>query len=194
MTPAARRRWRCARSPAAGSSSRPARPAPGASTAFGSTACARSPIRPRAAILKACTGRARSSIRPHSPGMTGTGAPLPGPPRSSTSCMLAPSVPRVPLRGRRRGSGYDGVLPYAPQGSYGTPQQLKALIAAAHRCGLAMLLDVVYNHFGPEGNYLHWYAPQFFSERHVTPWGRSEEHTSELQSRRDLVCRLLLEK
>ncbi|HUE47805.1 MAG TPA: malto-oligosyltrehalose trehalohydrolase [Steroidobacteraceae bacterium] len=70
-----------------------------------------------------------------------------------------------------RGWGYDGVLPYAPQGSYGTPQQLKALIAAAHRCGLAMLLDVVYNHFGPEGNYLHWYAPQFFNERHVTPWG-----------------------
>src|SRR6266853_37757 len=70
-----------------------------------------------------------------------------------------------------RGWGYDGVLPYAPQGSYGTPQQLKALIAAAHRRGLAMLLDVVYNHFGPEGNYLHWYAPQFFNERHVTPWG-----------------------
>ncbi len=70
-----------------------------------------------------------------------------------------------------RGWGYDGVLPYAPHGSYGTPQELKALIAAAHRCGLAVLLDVVYNHFGPEGNYLHWYAPQFFNERHVTPWG-----------------------
>src|SRR5205814_9307447 len=70
-----------------------------------------------------------------------------------------------------RGWGYDGVLPYAPQGSYGTPQELKALIASAHRHGLAMLLDVVYNHFGPEGNYLHWYAPQFFTERHVTPWG-----------------------
>jgi maltooligosyltrehalose trehalohydrolase len=67
--------------------------------------------------------------------------------------------------------GYDGVLPYAPQGSYGTPQELKALIAAAHRCGLAVMLDVVYNHFGPEGNYLYWYAPQFFTERHVTPWG-----------------------
>src|SRR5204863_415160 len=64
-----------------------------------------------------------------------------------------------------------GTLPYAPQGSYGTPQELKALIASAHRHGLAMLLDVVYNHFGPEGNYLHWYAPQFFTERHVTPWG-----------------------
>ena len=70
-----------------------------------------------------------------------------------------------------RGWGYDGVLPYAPQGSYGTPQELKALIAAAHRHGLAVLLDVVYNHFGPEGNYLHWYAPQFFTERHATPWG-----------------------
>ncbi len=67
--------------------------------------------------------------------------------------------------------GYDGVLPYAPQGSYGTPQELKALIVAAHRCGLAVMLDVVYNHFGPEGNYLHCYAPQFFNERHVTPWG-----------------------
>ncbi|HEY0767487.1 MAG TPA: malto-oligosyltrehalose trehalohydrolase [Steroidobacteraceae bacterium] len=70
-----------------------------------------------------------------------------------------------------RGWGYDGVLPYAPQCSYGTPQELKALIAAAHRCGLAIMLDVVYNHFGPEGNYLHRYAPQFFNERHVTPWG-----------------------
>ncbi|MGH8277923.1 MAG: alpha-amylase family glycosyl hydrolase, partial [Steroidobacteraceae bacterium] len=67
--------------------------------------------------------------------------------------------------------GYDGVLPYAPQRSYGTPEELKSLIAAAHRRGLAVMLDVVYNHFGPEGNYLHWYAPQFFSERHMTPWG-----------------------
>jgi malto-oligosyltrehalose trehalohydrolase len=67
--------------------------------------------------------------------------------------------------------GYDGVLPFAPQASYGTPDELKALIAAAHRQGLAVLLDVVYNHFGPEGNYLHRYAPQFFSERHATPWG-----------------------
>jgi malto-oligosyltrehalose trehalohydrolase len=70
-----------------------------------------------------------------------------------------------------RGWGYDGVLPYAPQASYGTPAELKALIAAAHRAGLAVLLDVVYNHFGPEGNYLHHYAPQFFNARHATPWG-----------------------
>jgi maltooligosyltrehalose trehalohydrolase len=70
-----------------------------------------------------------------------------------------------------RGWGYDGVLLYAPQPAYGTPAQLKSLIAAAHGVGLAVVLDVVYNHFGPEGNYLHQYAPQFFTERHHTPWG-----------------------
>jgi malto-oligosyltrehalose trehalohydrolase len=70
-----------------------------------------------------------------------------------------------------RNWGYDGVLPYAPQTSYGRPEELKALIAAAHRHGLAVILDVVYNHFGPEGNYLHLYAPQFFAARHQTPWG-----------------------
>jgi maltooligosyltrehalose trehalohydrolase len=67
--------------------------------------------------------------------------------------------------------GYDGVLPYAPQASYGRPEELKALVAAAHARGLAVVLDVVYNHFGPEGNYLHLYAPQFFNERYSTPWG-----------------------
>jgi maltooligosyltrehalose trehalohydrolase len=70
-----------------------------------------------------------------------------------------------------RGWGYDGVLPYAPDAAYGTPAELKSLIAAAHNRGLAVMLDVVYNHFGPEGNYLHQYAPGFFSDRHHTPWG-----------------------
>jgi maltooligosyltrehalose trehalohydrolase len=70
-----------------------------------------------------------------------------------------------------RGWGYDGVLPFAPDAAYGTPQELKALVAAAHQRGLAVMLDVVYNHFGPEGNYLHQYAPGFFSDRHHTPWG-----------------------
>jgi malto-oligosyltrehalose trehalohydrolase len=70
-----------------------------------------------------------------------------------------------------RNWGYDGVLPYAPDSSYGEPQQLKALIDAAHALGLMVLLDVVYNHFGPEGNYLSLYAPQFFSAQHHTPWG-----------------------
>jgi malto-oligosyltrehalose trehalohydrolase len=67
--------------------------------------------------------------------------------------------------------GYDGVLPFAPQASYGRPEELKALIDSAHRAGLAVILDVVYNHFGPEGNYLGLYAPQFFNAQHETPWG-----------------------
>ena len=67
--------------------------------------------------------------------------------------------------------GYDGVLPFAPDAAYGTPQDLKRFVAAAHARGLMVLLDVVYNHFGPEGNYLHVYARPFFTERHQTPWG-----------------------
>ena len=70
-----------------------------------------------------------------------------------------------------RGWGYDGVLPYAPHGAYGRPEDLKAFVAAAHGAGLAVILDVVYNHFGPEGNYLHLYAPQFFNRERHTPWG-----------------------
>jgi maltooligosyltrehalose trehalohydrolase len=70
-----------------------------------------------------------------------------------------------------RNWGYDGVLPYAPDAAYGTPDDLKHLIDAAHSRRLMVLLDVVYNHFGPEGNYLHAYAPQFFNSRHQTPWG-----------------------
>jgi len=71
----------------------------------------------------------------------------------------------------RRNWGYDGVLPYAPDASYGSPEALKLLVQEAHARGLMVLLDVVYNHFGPEGNYLHAYAPDFFNERHHTPWG-----------------------
>jgi malto-oligosyltrehalose trehalohydrolase len=71
----------------------------------------------------------------------------------------------------RRGWGYDGVLPFAPESSYGRPEDLKALVEACHRRGLAVFLDVVYNHFGPEGNYLHVYARPFFTTRHATPWG-----------------------
>jgi len=71
----------------------------------------------------------------------------------------------------RHNWGYDGVLPFAPDSSYGRPGDLKALVNAAHALGLMVFLDVVYNHFGPEGNYLHRYAPQFFTEHHKTPWG-----------------------
>ncbi|MDD5328933.1 MAG: malto-oligosyltrehalose trehalohydrolase [Sulfuricella sp.] len=70
-----------------------------------------------------------------------------------------------------RNWGYDGVLPFAPDHSYGRPEALKELVQSAHARGLMVFLDVVYNHFGPEGNYLHRYAPPFFSARHRTPWG-----------------------
>ena len=71
----------------------------------------------------------------------------------------------------RRGWGYDGVLAFAPEESYGSPEDLKALVQAAHRQRLTVLLDVVYNHFGPEGNYLHAYAPGFFNGHRRTLWG-----------------------
>jgi malto-oligosyltrehalose trehalohydrolase len=71
----------------------------------------------------------------------------------------------------RRGWGYDGVLPFAPDSAYGTPDDLKALIRAAHERQLGVLLDVVYNHFGPEANFLPQYAPQFLTSQHRTPWG-----------------------
>jgi maltooligosyltrehalose trehalohydrolase len=71
-----------------------------------------------------------------------------------------------------RNWGYDGVHPYAVQNSYGGPHGLQRLVDAAHRHGLAVLLDVVYNHLGPEGNYLAKFGP-YFTERYHTPWGSS---------------------
>ena len=71
----------------------------------------------------------------------------------------------------RRNWGYDGVLPFAPASAYGRPEELKALIDRAHELGLCVLLDVVYNHFGPDGNYLAQYARPFFREDRPTPWG-----------------------
>ena len=70
-----------------------------------------------------------------------------------------------------RNWGYDGVLPFAPDRSYGSPDELKALVDAAHDHGLMIFLDVVYNHFGPDGNYLASYAPKFFRDDVKTPWG-----------------------
>jgi len=69
-----------------------------------------------------------------------------------------------------RNWGYDGVYPFAVQDSYGGPAGLKELVNACHRQGLAVILDVVYNHLGPEGNYLSEYGP-YFTERYRTPWG-----------------------
>jgi len=73
--------------------------------------------------------------------------------------------------GGRRGWGYDGVLMYAPHAAYGSPDDLKVLVDAVHERGMMILLDVIYNHFGPDGNYLHLYAPQFFHPERQTPWG-----------------------
>ena len=69
-----------------------------------------------------------------------------------------------------RGWGYDGVHPYAVQESYGGPRGLQRFIDTAHRTGLAVILDVVYNHLGPEGNYLSEFGP-YFTDRYRTPWG-----------------------
>ncbi len=69
-----------------------------------------------------------------------------------------------------RNWGYDGVYPYAPQSTYGGPAGLKRFIDAAHRADLAVLLDVVYNHLGPEGNYVPEFGP-YFTDFYRTPWG-----------------------
>jgi len=71
----------------------------------------------------------------------------------------------------RRNWGYDGVFLYAAASTYGRPDDLRRLVEACHARGLAIFLDVVYNHFGPEGNYLPAIAPDFFTDRHQTPWG-----------------------
>ena len=73
----------------------------------------------------------------------------------------------------RRNWGYDGVDLFAPAASYGSPDDLRRLVDAAHRHGLAVLVDVVYNHFGPEGAYISRFSPYYFSDRHHTPWGQA---------------------
>ncbi|WP_213955699.1 malto-oligosyltrehalose trehalohydrolase [Variovorax sp. dw_954] len=78
-----------------------------------------------------------------------------------------------------QGWGYDGVLLFAPDACYGTPDELKAFVNAAHDLGLMVLLDVVYNHFGPEGNYLHAGSPHFFNAAHQTPWGAAINYDGE---------------
>jgi maltooligosyltrehalose trehalohydrolase len=77
-----------------------------------------------------------------------------------------------------RNWGYDGVHLFAPQSTYGGPEGLRRLVDAAHRAGLAVYLDVVYNHLGPEGNYLREFGP-YFSDRHRTPWGEAVNYDGE---------------
>ncbi|MBX4937442.1 malto-oligosyltrehalose trehalohydrolase [Rhizobium binae] len=74
--------------------------------------------------------------------------------------------------------GYDGVLPYAPDSSYGRPEDLMALVDAAHERGISVFLDLVYNHFGPDGNYIPSYAP-LFTDHHKTPWGHGINYDGE---------------
>ena len=101
--------------------------------------------------------------------------------RAARACSGSPisASPRVELMPvndfpGQRNWGYDGVLPFAPDRAYGSPDDLKALVDAAHDHGLMIFLDVVYNHFGPDGNYLASYAPQFFRDDVATPWGAGD--------------------
>ncbi len=78
-----------------------------------------------------------------------------------------------------RNWGYDGVDLFAPSAAYGGPQGLRRLVDAAHAAGLAVLIDAVYNHFGPDGNYLSCYSPHYFTNRHHTPWGDAVNYDGE---------------
>jgi maltooligosyltrehalose trehalohydrolase len=78
-----------------------------------------------------------------------------------------------------RNWGYDGVDLFAPAPVYGGPEGLRRLIDAAHAHGLAVLIDAVYNHFGPDGNYLRCYSPHYFTGRHHTPWGDAVNYDGE---------------
>jgi maltooligosyltrehalose trehalohydrolase len=100
-------------------------------------------------------------------------------PRLKDLGVTAVELMPVNAFGGERNWGYDGVLPYAPASAYGTPDALKALVDRAHQLGLRILLDVVYNHFGPDGNYLAAYAPAFFDDEVDTPWGAAIAHHRE---------------
>jgi maltooligosyltrehalose trehalohydrolase len=79
-----------------------------------------------------------------------------------------------------RNWGYDGVAPFAPARPYGTPDELRAFIDQAHQLGLAVFLDVVYNHFGPDGAYQSTFSSHYFTKRHHTPWGDAVNYDSAL--------------
>jgi maltooligosyltrehalose trehalohydrolase len=78
-----------------------------------------------------------------------------------------------------RNWGYDGVEFFAPQNAYGTREDLKRLIDDAHREGLAVIIDVVYNHLGPDGNYLSHYSPSYFTDRRRSTWGEGINYDGE---------------
>ncbi|MGV6871872.1 malto-oligosyltrehalose trehalohydrolase [Pseudochelatococcus sp. B33] len=101
-------------------------------------------------------------------GFRGVAARLPG--LAELGVTAVELMPVADFPGQRNW-GYDGVLPFAPDTAYGSPEDLKALVDRAHDLGLMIFLDVVYNHFGPDGNYLAAYAPDFFRHDKATPWG-----------------------
>ena len=103
-------------------------------------------------------------------GFAGVEALLPG--IASLGVTAIELMPIADFPGPRNW-GYDGVLAFAPDSTYGTPDELKSLIDAAHGHGLMVFLDVVYNHFGPDGNYIGLYADPFFRDDIKTPWGRA---------------------
>ncbi len=87
-----------------------------------------------------------------------------------------------------RNWGYDGVYLFAPSHAYGSPDDLRALVDAAHALGLTVIMDVVYNHFGPDGNYLHAYVGDYLDETQKTPWGGAIRYGHpDFQQLRDLV-------
>ena len=166
-------------------------------TRFRSTAASRCPIPPRASTRTTCTAPARSSTRAPSTGTTrdwrgrpwdeaviyelhvGTFTP------EGTFAAAVERLDHLAATRRHRHRADAGrrlsraratgattaCCRSRPTRAYGTPDDLKRLVDAAHARGLMVLLDVVYNHFGPDGNYLHAYAPQFFNAQHQTPWG-----------------------
>src|SRR5262249_51475385 len=97
---------------------------------------------------------------------------LPGPRRLGGAALgRVPGAGAAGGVGGGGGGGYDGVDLFAPHSGYGGPEGLRRLVDAAHAEGLGVLLDVVYNHLGPDGNYLRAFSPDYFTERHQTPWG-----------------------
>ncbi|MEQ9635103.1 MAG: malto-oligosyltrehalose trehalohydrolase [Devosia marina] len=90
-----------------------------------------------------------------------------------------------------RGWGYDGVLPFAPHPSYGTPNDLRHLVNTAQSHGLCVILDVVMNHFGPDGAYLHAIAPEFFDPDRHTPWGAAIDFSQKAVRQFWIDCALM---
>lgn len=115
------------------------------------------------------------------------GAVLPRLPDLAELGITAIELMPVAAFAGERGWGYDGVLPFAPHAAYGRPEDLKRLVQSAHQLGLVVILDVVYNHFGPEGNYLPRYAGRFFTDKHCTPWGNAIDFEGEPTPRRFFI-------